>query len=181
MARLNPHGESRTLLSGAMMGNEIPIVYSTTHNEIIKEETQVDLCKEKTFEYCYHYYITLSQSQGFRWNQDLFVTQYQQNYQVEYDGHEDSFSENEKMAKSQNMTYLPQGRRYRRRSNSNSISFKRDSKNGLINLPSLLNEYLEQSNNDDDNDDNGSNMKEKELVTKREFKKHIDHYKWLLS
>lgn len=177
MARLNSYEENRTLLSEAMMENEISIVYSTTHNEIIKEETQVDLSKEESFEHCYHYYIALSQSQGFQWNQDLFVTQYQQNYQVEYDGHEDSLSEDIETLESRSISDLPRRIQYRRRSNSNSISFKRDSKNGLINLSLPLNEYLEQSK---DNCDQFS-QSEKGLITKREFKKHLDHYKWLLS
>ncbi|CAI4350567.1 CBM_collapsed_G0009960.mRNA.1.CDS.1 [Saccharomyces cerevisiae] len=37
--------------------------------------------------------ISVSQSQGFAWNQDLFATQYQQSYKVVYDAHEDNFDE----------------------------------------------------------------------------------------
>lgn len=37
--------------------------------------------------------ISVSQSQGFAWNQDLFATQYQQAYKVVYDAHEDDLNE----------------------------------------------------------------------------------------
>ncbi|CAI4037741.1 hypothetical protein SMKI_04G0720 [Saccharomyces mikatae IFO 1815] len=37
--------------------------------------------------------ISVSQSQGFAWNQDLFATQYQQSYKVVYDAHEDDFDD----------------------------------------------------------------------------------------
>lgn len=37
--------------------------------------------------------ISVSQSQGFAWNQDLFATQYQQSYKVVYDAHEDDFED----------------------------------------------------------------------------------------
>ncbi|EHN03376.1 Ugx2p [Saccharomyces cerevisiae x Saccharomyces kudriavzevii VIN7] len=37
--------------------------------------------------------ISVSQGQGFAWNQDLFATQYQQSYKVVYDAHEDDFDQ----------------------------------------------------------------------------------------
>ncbi|CAI1891591.1 hypothetical protein SEUBUCD646_0D00820 [Saccharomyces eubayanus] len=37
--------------------------------------------------------ISVSQGQGFAWNQDLFATQYQQAYKVVYDAHEDDLNE----------------------------------------------------------------------------------------
>lgn len=176
MTGLNLGAGSRTLLSHAMKENEIPIVYSTTHNEIIKDETQVDLCKENTFEYCYHYYIALSRAQGFQWNQDLFATQYQQNYQVEYDGNEDSINDDTNLLESQNEVYLNQKRQYRRKSNTNSISFKRDLKNGLINLPLPLIKYLEENRYGCEEVEE----KEKELENKKQPKKTLEHYRWLL-
>lgn len=57
-----------------MVEKQEPIIYTITHIEIIKGETQVNLNKEPTFECYYHYYIVLSKVQGFQWNQDLFIT-----------------------------------------------------------------------------------------------------------
>lgn len=155
---------NRNMLSDAMISNETPIVYSTTHNEIIKDESMPSsvgsVMEEEevgNHEYHYHYYIASSQSQGFQWNQDLFVTQYQQNYQVEYDGHEDSLEET---------NYHYGIRRYRRRSN-NSISFKDDAKNGINMFNNrLLEKYIEGDENDEKEGENGSGL---------------DHFKWLLS
>lgn len=154
---------NRSMLSDAMLSNETPIVYSTTHNEIIKDESMSSsmgsVMEEEreervaNHEYHYHYYIASSQSQGFQWNQDLFVTQYQQNYQVEYDGHEDSLDET---------NYQYGVRRYRRKSN-NSISFKDDAKNG-INMfnHGLLKKYIED-------------------VEEEEEEGVLNHLKWLVS
>lgn len=162
---------NRRMLGESMMENETPIIYSTTHNEIIKDDSTCKFNPRYTIENeeddssnnsssverYYHYYITSSQSQGFQWNQDLFVTQYQQNYQVEYDGHEDTLDDyyNEKTGES-----CIEPRRYRRRS-TNSISFTEDAKNGINSLSSQpLNKYVE-INNCDRND--------------------IKHLKWLVS
>ncbi|CCF56380.1 hypothetical protein KAFR_0B00820 [Kazachstania africana CBS 2517] len=81
----------RKSLSKSMLDNEVPMVYATGNNE-----------------FC----VALSESQGFHWNQDLFVSQYQQFYKVEYDG-------------------FIKDRRYGRSNNCVSLSY--DSKNGVSN------------------------------------------------
>ncbi|CCE63783.1 hypothetical protein TPHA_0F03020 [Tetrapisispora phaffii CBS 4417] len=40
-----------------------------------------------------HYLITVSSSEGFKWNQDIFASQYQQSYRVVYDGYDDSYDD----------------------------------------------------------------------------------------
>ncbi|CCD22345.1 Ugx2p NDAI_0A01870 [Naumovozyma dairenensis CBS 421] len=69
---------SRLFLSEAMRESETPVVYSTSSNfSNFSYNNKPTLC------------ISSSYSQGFIWNQDLFATQYEQNYKVIYDGHED--------------------------------------------------------------------------------------------
>ncbi|CAL9730910.1 hypothetical protein MOUN0_K06920 [Monosporozyma unispora] len=144
---------NRNMLSESMMSNETPIIYSTTHNEIIKDDSPSLYNYSQNYEYHYHYYITSSHSQGFQWNQDLFVTQYQQNYQVEYDGHEDSIDE----------TLYNNGIRKYRRKSENSISFKDDAKNGINLYNRPLEKYI----------DCGDDAEEEE--------EDMKHFRWLLS
>ena len=63
-----------TCLSSAMLDSERAMVYALA--------ARVDLSRSRSGK---RYCITASQSQGFQWNQDLFVDQYQQVYSVEYD------------------------------------------------------------------------------------------------
>lgn len=57
-----------------MQKHESPLVYATS----LSSETPL-------------YTLASTDSQGFTWNQDLFASQYQQNCNVVFDAHEDSF------------------------------------------------------------------------------------------
>lgn len=164
---------NRNMLSSAMLANETPIVYTTTHNEIVREDKycghDIDSDDYHNYEYHYHYYITTSQSQGFFWNQDLFVTQYQQNFQVEYDGHEDSIENiiDDSEERLTGRLYNDGRRRSRRRSN-NSISLTEDAKNGCVHQQqqSKLISYV---------------LEEKDELNIENKEHPLNYYKWLVS
>lgn len=131
----------QSYVSSTLKENELPIVYlgsnpyyythAYTHDsdndsdneDKNEDERNVNTHKMLSRNAVCKYYIVLSQSQGFNWNQDLFVSQYQQNYKVEFDAQEDSID-----------NYLIDNslmkNRYRRKS-SNCISLESENQNGI--------------------------------------------------
>lgn len=65
-------------LSATMKSSEKLLAYSSTYS--------MELGNSNSF------IISLSHSQGFAWNQDLFASQHQQMCKVVYDGHEDNMN-----------------------------------------------------------------------------------------
>ena len=101
-------------LSETMLNSERPIVYSFMSDSYNNNY-------ESTNSKCKMFSVTVSQSQGFIWNQDLFASQYQQNYKVTYDSMVDTTKD------LQTDKFLS-----RRRMSDNCISFKNESRNGII-------------------------------------------------
>ncbi|KAG0668521.1 hypothetical protein C6P45_004617 [Maudiozyma exigua] len=110
--------QRKRCLSRTMLNSEKPIVYSLISDSSYYNE---DLNGNDTGIYPRYkmFSVTVSQSQGFLWNQDLFASQYQQNHKVEYDS----------MAQSINND---SSKIIQRRMSDNCISFKNESQNGVI-------------------------------------------------
>ncbi|CCK69477.1 Ugx2p KNAG_0C03730 [Huiozyma naganishii CBS 8797] len=134
---------SRSYLSETMLGSETPIVYSSLQEcshcdgggNIRRGSFNGDGINDRQYmgtppcHYCFC--ISTSQSQGFSWNQDLFASQYQQSFKVEYDGHEDSIDKLIDMSSNKfTQSHLYWGRRSRRTSD-NCVSLVADSRNGV--------------------------------------------------
>ncbi|CAB4252185.1 similar to Saccharomyces cerevisiae YDL169C UGX2 Protein of unknown function, transcript accumulates in response to any combination of stress conditions [Maudiozyma barnettii] len=115
-------------LSTTMLDSEKPIVYSLTseNNSYRGYNVGTGSCHIK--KYC----VTVSQSQGFMWNQDLFANQYQQNYRVEYDSlakeNSDVMGDDKRLRDDKSM-YFYRCERVRRKS-ENCISLTYESQNG---------------------------------------------------
>lgn len=98
-------------LSKTMLDSEKPIVYSVMSDSYNNYEFINPKCKM--------FSVTVSQSQGFLWNQDLFASQYQQNYKVAYDSMADTTLESSRILS-------------KRRMSDNCISLKYESQNGVV-------------------------------------------------
>lgn len=106
-------------LSKTMLNSEKPIVYSlisdsSYYNEDTNDNDTGIYRRYKMFS------VTVSQSQGFLWNQDLFASQYQQNHKVEYDSMAQQSINNDS------------NKIIKRRMSDNCISFRNESQNGVI-------------------------------------------------
>lgn len=99
-------------LSKSMKSHEVAMVYS------VNQEYRYDHECHGPPKIISHYSISSAESQGFTWNQDLFASQYQQAYRVEYDGSNDN-----------NYNFESQNGRPRRKS-ENCFSLSYDAKNG---------------------------------------------------
>lgn len=169
----------QSYISSTLKENELPIVYlgsnpfyySNSYTNESSYEIDKDNSDDENSEedkrmlsrnaVC-KYYIVLSQSQGFNWNQDLFVSQYQQNYKVEFDAQEDSLD-----------NYLMDNslmkNRYRRKS-SNCISLENENQQGVW-MNSGMNDIRII---DISKDNTGSDINDKEL-------ENIAHLHWLCN
>ncbi|EDO17056.1 hypothetical protein Kpol_530p26 [Vanderwaltozyma polyspora DSM 70294] len=67
----------RKYISESMLNSETLVAYSFAASGFTNLEND-------------HFIVSLSHSQGFAWNQDLFASQYQQMCKVVYDGHNDN-------------------------------------------------------------------------------------------
>lgn len=134
-------------LSMDMLNSERPMVYVMNYDTCMYDS---DSCEDAKFikKYC----VAVSQSQGFLWNQDLFASQYQQNYKVEYDSFVDNVENIESIVNEANIYNNAQNtqnifinRTRGRRKSENCISLLYESKNGT-NLTSAVDEIEVDSN-----------------------------------
>ncbi|SMN18269.1 similar to Saccharomyces cerevisiae YDL169C UGX2 Protein of unknown function, transcript accumulates in response to any combination of stress conditions [Maudiozyma saulgeensis] len=118
----------KVCLSSTMLNSEKPIVYSLTNDNMLHRSYNLESGAYHVKRYC----VTVSQSQGFMWNQDLFANQYQQNYRVEYDSLANENRDNDDEDDMSNVNkndYLYKYGRVRRKS-ENCISLTYESQNG---------------------------------------------------
>ena len=117
-----------TCLSQAMLSSERAMVYSLSALNTHSFRSSQPKAHER---YC----IAASQSQGFQWNQDLFVNQFQQVYSVEFDEMSDYDEEDGELGGRHRSS------RFSRRRSQNCISLSHESKTGLC--PSTTVEEIE--------------------------------------